>query len=193
MAATPSLLKSAIGGGCLGGSHHPGNAESSANRSSGADSAVRVPGAMFGELAPHAIEAVLHEELFARIGYVDADGLPAIAPISYAYDGRSIYGYSLFGTKIAEMSAHPKVCVEIDRVDDAATWRSVVLRGTFEPLEGLEAMEAVERISERLRTVAAATGAPPAAWRTYVMRAGGDGIAYRIRITEKHGRYSALS
>ena len=147
---------------------------------------------MFGELAPHAIEALLHEELVARIGYVDADGVPAIAPITYAYDGKALYGYSLFGAKIAEMLAHPQVCVEIDRVDDAATWRSVVLRGTFEPLEGAAAVEAVDRISERMRTVAAATGAPPAAWRTYVTRAGGDGIAYRIRITQKRGRYSTL-
>jgi hypothetical protein len=47
-----------------------------------------------------------------------------------------------------------------------------------------------ERISEHLRTVAAAIAAPMMAWRTFVTRSGGDGIAYRIRVTAKHGRYS---
>jgi nitroimidazol reductase NimA-like FMN-containing flavoprotein (pyridoxamine 5'-phosphate oxidase superfamily) len=146
---------------------------------------------MFGELTSDAIEALLHTEIVARIGYVDRRGLPCIVPITYAYDGRAIYGYSLLGAKIEHMSANPRVCVEIDRVENAANWRSVIVRGTFEQLYGSAAVEAVERISERLRTVAAATPAPLAAWRTFVARTGGDGIAYRIRITEKHGRYSA--
>ncbi len=145
---------------------------------------------MFGQLTPGAIEALLHEEIVGRIGYVDRRGLPTIVPITYAYDGRAIYGYSMLGAKIENMAANPRVCLEIDRVDNAAEWRSVLVRGTFELLDGRAAVEAVERISERLRTVAAATAAPAMAWRTFVTRTGGDGIAYRIHITEKYGRYS---
>jgi hypothetical protein len=44
----------------------------------------------------------------------------------------------------------------VDRVVNAADWCSVVARGTFDRLEGGAAVEAVERISDRLRTVAAA-------------------------------------
>jgi len=145
---------------------------------------------MFGNLTPNAIEALLHEEIVARIAYVDRRGLPCIAPITYAYDGRAFYGYSLLGAKIENMAANPRVCVEVDRVENAADWCSVVARGTFEQLHGRGAIEAVERISERLRTFAAATAAPVMAWRSFVTRMGGDGIAYRIAITEKHGRYS---
>jgi uncharacterized protein len=146
---------------------------------------------MFGKLTSDAIEALLREEIVGRIGYVDRRGLPCITPITYAYDGRNFYGYSLLGTKIENMGAHPNVCVEVDRVINAAEWCSVVARGTFEPLEGSAAVEAVERISGRLRTVAAATAAPVTAWRTFVSRIGGDGIAYRIRVAEKQGRYSS--
>ena len=90
--------------------------------------------------------------------------MPCIVPVTYAYDGHAIYGYSLLGAKIEHMSANPRVCVEVDRVEDAANWRSVIVRGIFEQLSGKAAVEAVERISERLRTVADATSAP-SAWR----------------------------
>jgi uncharacterized protein len=146
---------------------------------------------MLGELAPETIEALLHAEIVARIGYVDRRRLPCIVPITYAYDGRALYGYSSLGAKIEHMSANPRVCIEVDRIENAANWRSVILRGIFEQLQGSAAVEAVERISERLRTVGAATAAPIAAWRTFVARTGADGIAYRISITEKRGRYSS--
>jgi uncharacterized protein len=89
------------------------------------------------------------------------------------------------------MGAHPNVCIEVDREKNAADRRSVVARGTFERLAGGAAVEAVERISDRLRIVAAATAPPMPAWRTFAGRTGGDGIAFRIRITEKHGRFSS--
>ncbi len=145
---------------------------------------------MFSELAPGAIEALLHEEFIARIAYIDRRGLPCIVPIAYAYDGKAFYGYSLLGAKTENMGANPWVCVEVDHIRNAADWSSVVARGTFDQLNGTEANEAVARISERLSTVAAATNAPAKAAQTYVAREGGVGIAYRIRITDKHGRYS---
>lgn len=145
---------------------------------------------MFGELTPAAIESLLHSELVARIAYVDRRGLPCIVPITYAYDGRALYGYSLLGAKIEFMSANPQVCVEVDRIENAADWRSVTARGVFRTLHGQAAADGVERISDRLRTVASATGAPVPAWKTFVARSGGDGIAYRIDVTTKMGRYS---
>ena len=142
------------------------------------------------ELTPDAIESLLHSEIVARIAYVDLRGLPCIVPITYAYDGQAFYGYSLLGAKIENMSANPLVCVEVDRVENAADWHSVTARGVFHQLYDQAALEAVERISDRLRTVAAATGAPVMAWRTFVARSGGVGIAYRIDVTQKVGRYS---
>ncbi|MBV9056171.1 MAG: pyridoxamine 5'-phosphate oxidase family protein [Candidatus Eremiobacteraeota bacterium] len=145
---------------------------------------------MFGELTPEAIESLLHSEIFARIAYVDRRGVPYIVPITYAYDGEAIYGYSLLGAKIEYMSAHPEVCVEVDKIESAADWRSVTARGTFRQVHGQAAELAVERISDRLRTYAAATSAPVPAWKSFVARSGGPGIAYRIDVTAKQGRYS---
>jgi uncharacterized protein len=146
---------------------------------------------MLGVLTSDQIESLLLAEIVARIGYVDRRGLPCIVPITYAYDGRAIYGYSLLGAKIESMSAKPRVCVEVDRVQGAADWTSVVLRGVFRRLEGDAAVNALELISARLRTLGSATAAPAMASQTFVARTGGAGIAYRIDITEKRGRYSS--
>ena len=146
---------------------------------------------MVRELESHEIEALLHEEAIARIAYVDRFGRPNIVPIAYAYDGRAFYGYSLLGAKIDAMSNRPDVCVEVDRVDDLANWESVVARGLYETLDGAAAVDAVARIADRMRTVAHADLASRAAGQTYVERSGGAGIAYRIRITAVHGRWSA--
>jgi hypothetical protein len=142
-------------------------------------------------LTADAIESLLWEQIVARVAYVDGRGRPCIVPIAYAYDGKALYGYSMLGSKIEGMSSHPNVCIEIDRIHNSANWWSIVIRGTFEQLSGNAAVAAVERISNRLRTVACLDGAPDAAARTYVAREGGPGIAYRIIVTERQGRYSA--
>lgn len=147
-------------------------------------------GALFGDLGDEAVEALLHEETVARIGYVDHRGRPTIVPITYAYDGASLYGYSPNGVKMEGMREHPYVCVEVDRVRDAADWWSVVAFGRFEELQGDAAVDAVRRISDRLRTLARMERLPDAASRTYVARLGAAGVAYRIRIEIKHGRFA---
>jgi uncharacterized protein len=144
-----------------------------------------------GELNAEAIESLLHEQIVARIAYLDRRGRPAIVPINYAYDGSAMYGYSLLGAKIEGMSAHPWVCVEVDHIRDNASWVSVVAHGTFELMTGTAAVEVVQRISERLRTFARVELTAESAAHTYVAREGGPGIAYRIRLGEKHGRYSS--
>jgi nitroimidazol reductase NimA-like FMN-containing flavoprotein (pyridoxamine 5'-phosphate oxidase superfamily) len=146
---------------------------------------------MFGHLTGDAIESLLRSQIVARIAYVDRRNLPRIVPVTYAYDGKAFYGYSLLGAKIENMSANPRVCIEVDSVTSAADWSSVVAGGQFHLLEGEAATDAVERISDRLRTVGTATGAPKEAWRSFVTRSGGAGVAYRIDVTEKQGRYSA--
>ncbi len=143
-----------------------------------------------GELGEREIESLLHEEIIARIGYVDRRGYPYIVPITYAYDGKSVFGYTADGAKLEAMRANPYVCVEIDRIDDAADWRSVAAFGRFTELRGDAASDAVRRISERLTTLASADALPPAAARTYVARLGAPGVAYRIDLDRKRGRFA---
>ncbi len=146
--------------------------------------------ATVGDLDEREIESLLRSELVARIAYVDLRGLPYIVPITYAYDGAAFYGFSPDGAKLEGMRHNPRVCVEVDRVEDAADWHSVVALGRFEELRDDDALDAVRRIHERLATLAQADGRPDAARRSYVDRLGAPGVAYRIRIDAKHGRFA---
>ena len=146
--------------------------------------------ATMGDLNEHEIEALLHEEIVARIGYVDRRGYAYIVPITYAYDGRAFFGYAPDGAKLEGMRSEPRVCVEVDRVRDAVNWLSVVALGRFEELRGDAAVDAVRRISERLATFAAANAGGDAARRTHVARLGAPGIAYRINVDHKRGRFA---
>jgi nitroimidazol reductase NimA-like FMN-containing flavoprotein (pyridoxamine 5'-phosphate oxidase superfamily) len=144
-----------------------------------------------GALSDEAVDAFLRAEHTARISYVDRRGQPYIVPITYAYDGDSFYGYSLLGAKIESMSVHPRVCVEVDRVSSATNWICVVALGEFESLHGAHAIDALQRIADRLRTIARADALGNAAEKTYVSRIGGPGLAYRIRIAHRSGRQAS--
>ncbi len=145
---------------------------------------------VIGDLDEREIESLLHAELVARIAYLDRRGFPYIVPITYAYDGAAFYGFSADGAKLEGMRHEPRVCVAVDRVHDAADWWSVVALGRFEELQGAAALDAVRRISERLTTMAQADALPDDARRTYVARLGAPGVAYRIRVESKHGRFA---
>src|SRR6185437_12597377 len=94
--------------------------------------------AMIGELSLSEIENLLHTEVIARIG-CHTDGHTYIVPVTYAYDGDAIFGYSPEGMKLTMMRENPRVCVEVDHIDDPATWRSVIAHGIFQELSGAAA------------------------------------------------------
>jgi len=143
---------------------------------------------MVRDLHPAEIEEVLREESFGRIGCNGERGV-YIVPITYAYDGTFVYCYSADGMKLDYMRKDPLVCFEVDRIEDATNWRSVIAWGMYEELENRDADDAVEQISVRLRTIASRANAET--MRSYVLRSGQFGVAYRIRLTEKHGRVAA--
>ncbi|WBM79337.1 pyridoxamine 5'-phosphate oxidase family protein [Cryobacterium breve] len=86
---------------------------------------------MLGELNAREIDAVLHTSVVGRIG-CHSDGRTYIVPITYAYDGDTVYAHSAAGTKVEMMRANPAVCFEVEQLDDLASWRTVVAWGEFE-------------------------------------------------------------
>jgi nitroimidazol reductase NimA-like FMN-containing flavoprotein (pyridoxamine 5'-phosphate oxidase superfamily) len=143
-----------------------------------------------GDLDERGIDALLRSESRAHLACVLPDGWPYVVPIAYAYDGFAFYAYSADGLKLDALRRQPRACIAVDHVIDAATWTSVIAWGTFRELDGLDAADAVARISARLHTVAAADAASDAAEHTYVARIAGVGVTYRIDVTERSGRYS---
>jgi nitroimidazol reductase NimA-like FMN-containing flavoprotein (pyridoxamine 5'-phosphate oxidase superfamily) len=150
---------------------------------------------MLGQLDDKQIERVLQIERMGRIGCLLNDRV-YVVPITYAYDDGSIYGHSAEGLKVDAMRAHPEVCFEVDQVDNLAHWRSVIAWGTYEELHGDDAQRALQLLVERLAPRRVSESAllplhkatPPTA--TEVSR---SAVAFRIRLTEKTGRFERTS
>jgi len=93
------------------------------------------------ELTGDQVNSILLSQAFGRLACTDGN-TPYIVPITYAYDGKFIYGQTNEGTKLELMRKNPVVCFEVDRMTDMKNWKSVIVYGRFEELEGEAAEEA---------------------------------------------------
>jgi nitroimidazol reductase NimA-like FMN-containing flavoprotein (pyridoxamine 5'-phosphate oxidase superfamily) len=133
---------------------------------------------MIGTMSPEEIEATLRRQRVGRLA-CSADDRPYILPIDYSYDGSCVYSYSMLGRKISVMRAQPRICFQVDEIAGPANWRCVVADGVYEEVtdEG-ERREVLDRLVPR-------NGRP-------VPRspdAGGRLVVFRLRLTEKSGRF----
>jgi hypothetical protein len=116
-----------------------------------------------------------------------------VVPITYAFDGDAVYGHSAEGLKIRMMRANPNVCFEVDQRENLANWRSVVASGTYEELEGKDALDALQLLVGRLlplvmsETLMLPHGPAPVAARPVLDLP--KSIVYRIRLIERTGRF----
>jgi len=62
------------------------------------------------------------------------DGQPYTVPITFAFDGTYLYGFTTLGQKIEWMRANPLVCLEVDEVISESQWMSIVVFGRYEEL-----------------------------------------------------------
>ncbi len=149
---------------------------------------------MLGELNSRQIEFVLHSVIVGRIG-CHAYDKTYVVPVTYAYDGTYIYGHTSEGLKIDMMRENPKVCFQVDVMENMSNWRSVIAWGKFEELKTLDQREKGVKI---LRD----TVMPVMTGDTTIKNAMRDshqksteamlGVVYRIELTEKTGRYEKV-
>ena len=143
---------------------------------------------VLGELTSDEIDELLRSEAIGRIGCC-AFGQPYVVPITYAYDGESVYGHSREGLKLRMMRSNPSVCFEVDRtveVSLVSTWQSVIALGTFSELAEPEADLAMEILHRRIAPLVASETSLPDS------RVHGSGLPYsvfRILLRERSGRF----
>lgn len=82
----------------------------------------------------------LQEVKFGHLAYA-YEGQPYIVPLHFGYDGENIYFFTTDGTKTRILAANPKVCLQVERVEDTQHWQSVMVFGTAEPLTNLKEIE----------------------------------------------------
>jgi nitroimidazol reductase NimA-like FMN-containing flavoprotein (pyridoxamine 5'-phosphate oxidase superfamily) len=130
-------------------------------------------------LPDDAIEDLLRTSIVGRIACCGhgtiGDGRPYLVPLAYGYDGESIYAHSGLGRKLDLMRAEPRVTFEVDAAEASDRWRSVIAEGTFEEIDDLADRERALSIVYR----------PPAKIPTLAPEI----VVYRIRITQRSGRY----
>ena len=150
---------------------------------------------MIGEMKPKEIEELLRRETTGRIG-CHSDRRTYVVPITYVYAAGSVYGHSPEGMKIRMMRQNPEVCFEVDRIQGATDWQSVIAWGRFEELQGEEAFRAMDLWIERFAGLVVSETSHP----SYVLRRAAGGsppnygrgvILYRIALTEKTGRFES--
>lgn len=149
---------------------------------------------MYGNLTSVEIEHLLNQERVGHLGCC-AHGQLYVVPITYAYDGACVYGYTREGRKLSAMRENPAVCFEVERINDLMNWQSVIAWGTFEELSGDDAAKAEVLIRDQTMPVTAGApiallhgmggwGTHDATWQTPVR--------YRIHLTRKSGRFERL-
>jgi len=89
---------------------------------------------MLAHLNNKQIEHVLQSLIIGRIG-CHAENMTYVVPVTFAYDGKYIYGHTKEGLKIDMMRKNPMVCFEVDVMENMSNWRSVIAWGKFEELK----------------------------------------------------------
>ena len=146
---------------------------------------------MLGELKSNQIEYLLQCQVVGRIGCYSENEV-YVVPITYAYDSGYIYGHTREGKKIDMMRKNPKVCFQIDIVDNMSNWRSVISWGKFEelkdPKDREEAMRILlDRVSPIMTGETTVHHSMKDSQNKYTEAM--QGVVYRIELNKKTGRY----
>lgn len=146
---------------------------------------------MLGDLNQEQIKNLLTSQMIGRLG-CHADDKTYVVPVTYAYDKEYLYMHTQEGMKINMMRKNPKVCVEVDHVDNMANWQSAVVWGNYEELKGKEAEHALQALVNRVMPlVTSQTSRPrysldrPHAAINPKMKT----VVFRIKVTEATGRF----
>ena len=146
---------------------------------------------MLGKLTDTQINNLLTRQAVGRIGYHDGKRT-YITPVTYAFDGKYIYGQSNEGLKLSVMRTDPYVCFEVDAMMNMSNWESVIAWGNFEELYGDEALRARKYLYNKildLLTVSAVHAHEQDAGQPIDDSNRIKKVMYRIKLLEKTGRF----
>lgn len=148
---------------------------------------------MIGTLTKEQIEHVLRSELIGRIGCSDENGV-YVVPVTYVYDDNYIYAHSREGMKVQIMRKNPKVCFEVDSIENMTNWRCVVVQGNFQEIAAeAERTMAFKILKDRLIPYILSETLRPKGFVHGPVEKERKPVAYRIKIDHMTGRYEKHS
>jgi nitroimidazol reductase NimA-like FMN-containing flavoprotein (pyridoxamine 5'-phosphate oxidase superfamily) len=95
--------------------------------------------------------AVLARSFVGRLGCA-RDGQPYIVPIFLWFDEPSscLYAFSTVGRKVEWMRRNPKVCVEVEEIDNPLHWTTVLVTGRYDEIGDEHESDALRRRAQEL-------------------------------------------
>jgi nitroimidazol reductase NimA-like FMN-containing flavoprotein (pyridoxamine 5'-phosphate oxidase superfamily) len=146
---------------------------------------------MLGNLNDIQINNILSSQVLGKMACTD--GLqPYIVPVTYAYDGKHIYGQTNEGTKLEILRKNRNVCFAVDIMLNMRNWQSVLVFGEFEELDTEQANSARELLFNRIFPLTtSSTVQHEGHEETYIPEdvTRIKNIMYRINITKTTGRF----
>jgi len=148
---------------------------------------------MIGKLSNEQIAHILQSQTIGRIACYD-DGKQYIVPISYAFDQGYIYAHSLEGQKVKMMRNNPRVCFQVDSIENMTNWRSVIIWGEYEELtDDKDYQYGLKIIEDRMIPYNISTAVRPEAGKEpstpTMVKKSMKAIVFRIKIFDETGRY----
>ena len=92
------------------------------------------------DMALDEMQALLRRVRFGHLGCA-REGRPYVVPMNYAYDSENLYFFTTEGMKTSYIGANDEVCFQVEEVQDAAHWQSVMVTGRAERLTKAEEVE----------------------------------------------------
>ena len=136
------------------------------------------------ELNTSAIDKFLEKKDYGHLA-CSLNDEPYVVPIHFAYSKPFVYVYTTEGKKSEILAQNPRVCLQIENVEDNSNWTSVIIYGEAERLTQqdlkAEAIEAVVGVNPTL------TPAVSVRWMDNWVRENIEAI-YRIIPTQMTGR-----
>lgn len=148
---------------------------------------------MLGKLSNDQIANVLNSQTIGRIACID-EGKLYVVPISYAFEHGYIYGHSMYGLKIKIMRNNPRVCFQVDDIENMTNWRSVIAWGEYEEMKEEDGYQSGMKIlNNRLAPFITSAAVRPHQENENIqynyVEKGMKVLVFRIKILEQSGRY----
>lgn len=151
---------------------------------------------MLGALTKNQIEHVLRSQVIGRIGCCAGNDM-LIVPVTYVYHKGYIYAHSKEGLKVQMMRKNPKVCFQVDAMENMANWRSVIAWGNFEEIKNpREQMSGMKIMTDRFIPFMTSETVRPSHGLSHppkVLEKGFKAVVYRIKVNKSTGRYEKTS
>ena len=147
---------------------------------------------MLGTLTEKQAVDILTRNVTGRLGCC-AKGIVYVVPVNYVYKDGIIYAHSGPGKKISMMRKNPKVCFEVDEIENIFRWNSVIAWGKFEEIKDIDEQQRVmQGIIHRIMPLAKKPANYPSHGITaYESDIGSkvELIVYKIILSKKTGKF----